>query len=217
MTYIWAACRLALSDGTTPNEAMIDRRIQMLRLAGLGDVESERLRHIRSREARLQSVGARLSLLWMLLGEEGLRDWEQTPDVARLVPRPLSAFSRDVLGAPRFMGGRAVSLAHCQGVALAVLAEEGQIGVDIEPKHRPVHHPREMAERFFSSAERTLWLDSGEDAEQFLRIWTRKEALGKAKGVGLDRIGELDTADVPNARFDEIALDEYIVTVCRLK
>jgi phosphopantetheine--protein transferase-like protein len=71
-----------------------------------------------------------------------------------------------------------------------------------------------MAERFFSPAEREAWMESGEDMEQFLRIWTRKEALGKALGQGLDRIGELDTASA-DACFEEIVMDGYIVTVCQ--
>jgi 4'-phosphopantetheinyl transferase len=107
-------------------------------------------------------------------------------------------------------------LAHCQGLAIAVLADGGRIGVDIEPTDRSVHHPRAMAERFFSPAEREAWMESGEDVEQFLRIWTRKEALGKAQGLGLDRIGELDTT-AEDACFEEIPMDGYIFTVCQLK
>lgn len=217
MPYVWAACRLEERDGTAPSEAVIDRRIQMLRLGGLCDNECERVRHIRHREARLASVGARTALLWALLGESGVHDWEKTPDAARLFDRPVSCFGRDVLGAPRLANGRAVSLAHCQGMAVAVLADEGRIGVDIEPSDRPVHHPMAMAERFFSPGERQLWRDGGENAEQFLRIWTRKEALGKAQGLGLERIGELDTTTAENARFDDVLMDGYIITVCQLK
>jgi phosphopantetheinyl transferase len=150
------------------------------------------------------------------LGESGVHDWEETPDLTRLFDRPLSSFGRDVLGAPRLTDGRAVSLAHCQGLAIAVLADVGRIGVDIEPTDRSVHHPRAMAERFFSPAEREAWMESGEDVEQFLRIWTRKEALGKAQGLGLDRIGELDTT-AADACFEEIPMDGYIFTVCQLK
>ena len=97
---------------------------------------------------------------------------------------------------------------------MAVLADGGRIGVDLEPTDRPVHHPSAMAERFFSPAERQAWLESGENMEQFLRIWTRKEALGKAQGLGLDRIGEWDTESA-DACFDEIVMDGYIVTVCQ--
>jgi hypothetical protein len=214
MPYVWAACRLLLRDGAQPNEAMIDRRIQMLRGAGLCDNECERLRHIRHREARLASVGARIALLWAVLGDGGVHDWEQAPDVTRMIDRPLSSFGRDVQGAPRPMGSHPISLAHCRGMAVAVQACEGRIGVDVEPTDRPVHHPSAMAERFFSPAERQAWMESGEDMEQFLRIWTRKEALGKALGQGLDRIGELDTASA-DACFEEIVMDGYIVTVCQ--
>lgn len=216
MSYVWAGCRLVLRDGGVPSEAMIDRRIQMLRLAGLCDKECERLRHIRNREARLQSVGARVALLWALLGEAGVFDWEQTPDVIRLVNRPLSSLGRDVHGAPQLAQNRSISLAHCRGMAVAVLADAGSIGVDIEPVDRPLQHPSGMAERFFSPAERQSWVDGGEDTQQFLRIWTCKEALGKAKGLGLDRIRKLDTT-AASLCFEDILLEGYILTVCQLE
>jgi len=216
MPYQWAACRLVLADGSIPNEATIDRRIQMLGLAGLCDTQCERLRHIRNRAARLQSVGARVAFLWALLNEGGVHAWEDTPDLSRLLDRPLSFLGRDALGAPTWKGGRAVSMAHCEGLAVAVLADRGRIGVDAEPTGRAVSHPREMAERFFSTAERRIWQGVGEHAASFLRIWTRKEALGKAHGMGLDCIGTLDTATA-DACFEYIPLEGYIVTVCQLK
>lgn len=216
MPYRWAACRLLLRDGTEPNEAMIDRRIQMLGGAGLTAGECERLRHIRHRAARLESVGARVALLWALLGNGGVHDWEDVPNLTRLLDRPLCSFGCDALGAPRPIGEHAVSLAHCHGRAIAVMSKEGRIGVDIESVSRSVPHPGAMADRFFSPAEQLLWRESGEGPESFLRIWTRKEALGKAQGLGLDRIGELDTV-AAKACFEEISMDGYIVSVCQLK
>lgn len=214
MSFCFAACRTVLADGSLPSEAMIDRRIQMLRVSGLFDNECERLRHIRHREARGQSVGARVALLWTLLDESGTHDWESTPDVTRLFDRPLSVFGRDGTGAPHLSNGRSVSLAHGQGLSVAVVARTGRIGVDVEPCDRPLHHPEAMAERFFSPAERALWQEKGGDAVSFLRIWTRKEALGKAQGLGLARIGELDTM-AADAYFEEIPMEGYIITVCQ--
>ena len=214
MSFCFAACRTTLTDGSALSEAMIDRRIQMLRVSGLFDNECERLRHIRHREARGQSVGARVALLWALLDESGTHDWESTPDVTRLFDRPMSSFGRDGTGAPRLTDGRSVSLAHGQGLSVAVVTSKGRIGVDIEPCDRPIHHPEAMAERFFSPAERAQWQEWGGDAVSFLRIWTRKEALGKALGQGLARMGELDTA-LADAQFEEISMEGYIITVCQ--
>lgn len=60
------------------------------------------------------------------------------------------------------------------------------IGVDVE-KVREDLVPREIAERFFSLAERQalLSLPEAEQRPAFFRCWTRKEAFLKARGHGL--------------------------------
>ncbi|MFC4147520.1 4'-phosphopantetheinyl transferase family protein [Micromonospora mangrovi] len=97
--------------------------------------------------------------------------------------------SREPGGRPvvRADDGRAlpVSVSHVDGVVVVAARTGGPVGVDVEPRRslpalalaRRWYHPDEVA-----------WLGDrpprGRD-EDFLRLWTAKEAVGKALGSGL--------------------------------
>jgi 4'-phosphopantetheinyl transferase len=78
------------------------------------------------------------------------------------------------------------NLSHTQGAVLLGICLRRAIGVDVE-RVREDLRPREIAGRFFSTAEqRTLFnLPEAEQREAFFRCWTRKEAFLKARGHGL--------------------------------
>jgi phosphopantetheinyl transferase len=80
-----------------------------------------------------------------------------------------------------------VSVSHCRAGdddVVAVAARlSGRVGVDIEPV-RTVP-AAELARRWFLPRE-ALWVArQGSPDEAFLRLWTAKEAVGKALGSGL--------------------------------
>lgn len=70
--------------------------------------------------------------------------------------------------------------------AIFAFCNSGQVGVDIELTDRKVQHEI-IAPRKFSSTEYELYLSQlpTEQKQFFLSVWTRKEAYGKAKGVGI--------------------------------
>lgn len=78
-----------------------------------------------------------------------------------------------------------VSLTHTDRLVAAALAG-ARVGIDAEPRDRVASQPALRA-RVCSAAE-LEWLarqpDERRDVE-FLRVWTRKEAYGKAIGVGI--------------------------------
>lgn len=78
-------------------------------------------------------------------------------------------------------------------VALGVVAEH-RIGVDIE-RIRPVARHRQRLRRAFNAAEWSVIRSAASPDEELFRIWTRKEALLQAIGVGV-------TSRVRNARND---------------
>jgi 4'-phosphopantetheinyl transferase len=92
-------------------------------------------------------------------------------------------------GGPCLLGSAAglhVGVSHSRdGLVAVVTSGAGPVGVDIEAV-RPRPWPA-LAERYFDPSE-YAWL-SGLPADQqlaaFLRLWTYKEAVGKAYGVGL--------------------------------
>jgi 4'-phosphopantetheinyl transferase len=77
--------------------------------------------------------------------------------------------------------GPAVCLSHTRGMIACAVGHVGAIGIDVE-----THRPRAfvpMAEFAFGVRERQRVIDEG--ATAFYRIWTLREAIGKATGEGL--------------------------------
>jgi phosphopantetheinyl transferase len=72
------------------------------------------------------------------------------------------------------------------------------VGVDVEKEDTPPSRPwRLLAERFFSEAENDYLNSQPQELQYlaFLRIFTMKEAFGKAQGCGL--VFPLDSFSVP--------------------
>jgi 4'-phosphopantetheinyl transferase len=102
---------------------------------------------------------------------------------AGAAPEELS-FVAGAHGKPALAGphaGLPFSLSHSGGLALVALGEARPVGVDLE-RPRPPERAAGVAERFFTAAEARAVRGRPGD---FLRIWTRKEALLKAVGTGL--------------------------------
>lgn len=69
------------------------------------------------------------------------------------------------------------------GYGLFAFSLGAEVGVDLESAARRGRF-QQIIDRRFSPEEQAI-ID-GQDAEQFLACWTRKEAYGKAMGVGLN-------------------------------
>jgi 4'-phosphopantetheinyl transferase len=97
-------------------------------------------------------------------------------------------FDIGAFGKPRLRGraDAAFSLSHSADLALVALADEVEIGVDLEPV-RPMRDLEGLARQCLSARE---WLQFEATQEPgrtaaFLQAWTRKEACLKALGTGL--------------------------------
>lgn len=77
-----------------------------------------------------------------------------------------------------------ISISHCPG-HVAVMAAQAPCGIDVEVT-RNADWAR-IARRYFSEEEKDylLQLDATRGAEDFLKLWTLKEASVKAMGTGL--------------------------------
>jgi 4'-phosphopantetheinyl transferase len=105
-----------------------------------------------------------------------------------LEPRALR-FKKGASGKPLLDGDPATrlqfSLSHSGDLGLIATCRSRPVGVDLE-RVRPGFDPRGIAERYFSLEERARLRGAGPDTErEFFRLWTRKEALWKAQGLGL--------------------------------
>ena len=73
------------------------------------------------------------------------------------------------------------NISHCRGLVVCGVSEN-DIGVDVEYFRR---FDEKVMERIFSPSEKEYVLSSDAAGENFFRIWTLKEALGKYIGTGL--------------------------------
>ena len=116
------------------------------------------------------------------------------------VPAATIAFDYGSHGKPRLAGALAAgdlrfNVSHSAGVALYAVARGREVGVDVEG-HREDFATAEIAERFFSPAERAALaaLPPERRCDAFFACWSRKEAYIKARGLGLSL--PLDAFDV---------------------
>ncbi|HEY1816137.1 MAG TPA: 4'-phosphopantetheinyl transferase superfamily protein [Kofleriaceae bacterium] len=88
----------------------------------------------------------------------------------------------DPRGKPQLAGRELeVNVSHSGELALIAISDAGAIGVDVE-QVRPLHDARAFIKRFFSAAEAA---EAGDELAAIFRTWCRKEALLKARGIGL--------------------------------
>lgn len=109
--------------------------------------------------------------------------------LAAYLSKPPSEFQFEIeeYGKPRLSDTSLYfNLAHSGEWLLIGFTSEGEIGVDIE-QHRPVIHEEEIARRCFTSRELTELRSVAKEVqgEVFFRVWTRKEAVVKCHGLGL--------------------------------
>lgn len=139
-----------------------------------GDDEKKRLLSIKRGQGQLESLGALIALRDIMSSNVS----KQEISCAKIIR------DESQNGKPRFEDEtlKAFSLAHSCGFSAAVLGK-AKIGVDIE-LIRPHAHKQELANRFFGDDERARFSSDATD-ENFLLLWTQKEALVKLHGASL--------------------------------
>ncbi len=97
------------------------------------------------------------------------------------------------------------SLSHTPGLVVCAVekdVETPRIGVDAEAlRGRTQTEMEKIAERWFTEAEQKRFSEEPSE-EQFLKIWTAKEAMTKFSGEGLGRLREMETAGKPTCLPD---------------
>lgn len=97
----------------------------------------------------------------------------------------LVRYARGPFGKP-FLEGKDLrfSFSDTKDAVLVAFAHGAEIGADIETMERTVDHDG-VSEHYFTTEE-TADIASAEDGKRrFLELWTRKEAVLKASGVGI--------------------------------
>jgi 4'-phosphopantetheinyl transferase len=94
-------------------------------------------------------------------------------------------FALNAYGKPVLPGRVSFSVAHTAGLAVFAVARDFRVGIDVE-RLDPARASLLVADAFLSAAESNHLRTCGDDAraDEFFRLWTRREALIKARGTG---------------------------------
>ncbi|MGD9636614.1 MAG: 4'-phosphopantetheinyl transferase superfamily protein [Pirellulales bacterium] len=185
--HVWA---VPLDVGNLPEDA-------------LAETELERANKFALDRPRRSFVATRIALRSLLGSYLGLPP--------RAVPIAFGSNGKPHLAA----GDLHFNLAHSGDLALIAITRCGPLGVDIE-ELRTMNNAIELANRNFHPNERAAIgaADETDRSSQFLRCWTRKEAVVKALAVGIGY--PLDTFDVLAADVVELRTSSGGVTTCFL-
>lgn len=147
----------------------------------LNPAERDQAGRFRTPDLRRRYVAAHVALRRILSGYVGRRAGE-------------ISFSFDGLGKPRLKegelrDGRSIefNLAHSGELAIVAVTSGTEIGVDVE-QHRSVRRLEGLARRYFHRDEIAVVLAGDDDQARqppFFHCWTRKEAILKAIGIGV--------------------------------
>lgn len=147
---------------------------------------------------------------WMMLSE-GMRE---------LGINELGNFVYNEYGKPYIEGGPYFSISHCkEGIAVAI--DDQPIGIDIEGIR---HADEELIERVMSEEERLRINDerlriNGERLadRMFTRLWTQKEAVVKAEGVGIQSFEQLQKIlDNGQWTLDTFEKENYMYSIAQI-
>jgi 4'-phosphopantetheinyl transferase len=158
-------------------------------LGPLTEEELARGGRFKMERVRRQFLVARANLRWVLAGYLG-------------VPAGDVRFAYEPSGKPVLHPLHASRLhfnvSHSEGLALYAVTLRGRVGVDVE-LWRTIPDAQAVVERFFTPGEgvQFLALPEAERQSAFLRAWTRKEAVLKAIGRGVQSLDECEVTFVP--------------------
>ncbi len=162
-------------------------------LGWLDAAERRRADAFRSEAARDLFVAARATLRIQLGRRLG-----GAPETIRF---GLGDHGKPTLAAPWDAAGWHFNVSHSGTLALVAIARSLAVGIDVERIDAiPAGEMEGLSASHFSAAEMRRWraADAAGRTEMFFRVWTRKEAVLKAWGVGfVDDLAAVDTVPGP--------------------
>ncbi|MCH8251754.1 MAG: 4'-phosphopantetheinyl transferase superfamily protein [Planctomycetes bacterium] len=124
-------------------------------------------------------------------------------ECARRMGLPRTGWSKDGDGRPMPLDGAYWSVSHKPHYAAAVIAD-APVGIDVEQLL-----PRRDESLFDAVATSGEWSAIGERSwESFFRLWTAKEAVLKANGVGIGGLPQCRLAGVVDAKLMTLTFED---------
>ena len=101
------------------------------------------------------------------------------------------------------------SIAHTDGLVCCVVSDN-ECGIDCE-KIVEKDNIKDFCNRFFTNSEIEIMEKCGYKSEEFFRIWTCKEAIGKKTGLGVAKTMKIDST---KENCSTIIENGYVITIC---
>ena len=147
-----------------------------------------------------------------------LKSWLMLMEVIEDRRLKIEDFQYNEHGKPYWENGPYFSISHCkQGIAVAI--DDQPIGIDIEGIR---HADADLIARTMNAIEKS-GVESQKSREErdrmFTRLWTQKEAVVKAQGVGIQSFEQLQhimskSRDLEISTFEK---DKYIYSIANGK
>ena len=122
--------------------------------------------------------------------------------LCRLLDGERPRLEHDDKGAPYLPDypGLSVSISHCRAAVAVAVSSEGRVGIDVECRRRIGDG---LMERVCSAGEQAAVRAAEDPTMAFLQLWTRKEAVLKRRGTGIQGFGSM---------VDALAAEDVVVT-----
>jgi len=114
-------------------------------------------------------------------------------------------------GKPYIPDGPYFSISHCKE-SIAVAIDEEPVGIDIESIRRV---DDDLIIRTMCAREQEEIQTAQNPAKAFTRLWTQKEAVVKAQGIGIQSFEQLRDIRMQNAEFkiQTVEKEKYIYSI----
>lgn len=175
--------------------------------ACLSASERERAEAYRHEGARASFVATRSALRELLGAYAG----QPAAEVALAV---------DSMGKPYLEdGGLQFSVSHCEGALALGFSARGAVGVDVEARGRGVEASEGSYGLVLQPAELEHLSRSPERGVEFIRLFTRKEAVLKALGTGFGTdpraFSVLEDTPMPGLALRTFESGDFFISACR--
>lgn len=133
-------------------------------------------------------------------GEGGQRERERAlayDMLCRLLDGEHPHLEHDEKGAPYLPEHPeiSVSISHCRKAVAVVVSSEGRVGIDVECRRKIGDG---LLERVCTPDEQAAVCAAEDSTMAFLQLWTRKEAVLKMRGTGIQGFGSMVDALTAN-------------------
>ena len=199
----------------TTTDALADEKLYEKAYSLIPEYRKVKVDKMKMRENKLQTVTAGLLLNYAVgkwrnrVNEECDSVYYENVDIFSVMEANNQCFDYEIAynsqGKPYFLSNREIffNISHSSNYVACVIGDR-PVGIDIEKARKGRQN---LAKRFFDISE-AEWIKECDSDQRFFRIWTLKEAYGKATGQGV-----LDILDKIVYRLEKGKMSAYMCGV----